>query len=174
MNENIVSPPCGNLIGMQIRRLRKTKGWSLSELGRRAGTSAPTLRRYESGWDRFEVATLRRLAAALGARLEIRLVPAKDPAVSPNRMTARQLVRLLLPLFWDRKLSAADLADYPQWVLRRVLMYGDRRQVGISRRWFGDGVLRRAAEHREVDPRTRNFWSVVLEEGQFASEGSES
>ena len=49
----------GAPVGLQIRALRKERGWSLAELARRAGTSAPTLHRYESGWERFELATLR-------------------------------------------------------------------------------------------------------------------
>ena len=62
-------------IGQQIRRLRRGRAWTLAELARRAETSAPTLHRYENGWDRFELATLRKIATALGARLEVRLVP---------------------------------------------------------------------------------------------------
>ena len=48
-------------IGAAIRRQRLRRGWSLVELARRAGTSAPTVHRYESGWSRFEVRTLEKL-----------------------------------------------------------------------------------------------------------------
>ena len=148
-------------IGFQIRSLRQERGWSLTELARRAGTSAPTLHRYESGWERFELATLRRLAAALGVTLQVSFEPVRgeEPGEKPSRT---QLARLLKPLFWDRTLRAQDLDDYPQWVLRRALMYGNRRQVEASRRFFGDDAVREAAAHRETDERTRNYWSLIL------------
>jgi transcriptional regulator with XRE-family HTH domain len=115
-------------IGFQIRALRKARGWSLAELAKRAGTSAPTLHRYESGWERFEVATLRRLAAALDAQLNVSLEPLRKGVPRPKLSTA-QLASLLSPLFWDRPLQPRDIDEYPDWVLRRVLMYGNRRQV---------------------------------------------
>ena len=41
-------------------------------------------------------------------------------------------------------------------------MFGDRRQVEASRRFFGDEAVRLAAGHRETDERTRNYWSLIL------------
>ena len=71
------------VLGARIRELRQAAGLTLEALAQRVGTSAPTLHRYESGWDRFEVATLRRIAAALGASLQIRLVPAAGAVSRP-------------------------------------------------------------------------------------------
>jgi transcriptional regulator with XRE-family HTH domain len=149
-------------IGFQIRALRKERGWTLAELARRAGTSAPTLHRYESGWERFELATLRKLADALGVRLNVSLETPRG-ATSEARPTKEELGSLLRPLFWDSALRTDTFDTYPDWVLRRVLMYGDRRQVAASRRFFGDEAVRQAAAHREVDARTRNYWRLVLE-----------
>jgi len=166
MSDNLDAAGQAGPIGAQIRRLRKAKGWTLAELARRAGTSTPSLHRYESGWDRFEVATLRKISAALGARLEIRLVPGRGPAGRPS---PDRLVRLLAPLFWDRDLTRSDLEDHPGWVLRRVLMYGNRAQTGMARRFYGDDAVREAAAHRSVDARTRNYWSLILGETARAS-----
>ena len=156
--------------GHQIRALRVTRGWSLNELARRAGTSAPALHRHESGWDRFEVATLRRIAAALGARLEVRLVP---DVRDIEQLSRRELTAVLSPLFWDRDLAARDLDAYPDWVLVRVLMFGNRHQVACARRHFGDEAIRRAVEKRGVDARTRNYWRLILGGTPGASEGPE-
>jgi transcriptional regulator with XRE-family HTH domain len=60
-------------LGHQIRRLREARGWTLAALARRARTSAPALHRYENGWDRFRIDTLRKVAGALGARLDSEL-----------------------------------------------------------------------------------------------------
>ena len=148
-------------IGFQIRVRRRERGWSLAEFARRAGTSAPTLRRYESGWERFELATLRRLAAALGVQLNVSLGPLRSE--KPESTMSREHLALLLgALFWDRPLQPQDIDEYPQWVLRRVLMFGDRVQVEASRRHCGDDAVRKAAAHRETDERTRNYWSLIL------------
>lgn len=156
-------------IGSQIRALRVSKGYTLAELAERVGTSAPTLHRYESGWDRFELTTLRRIARALGAALEIRLLPS-GPAAPDSRPTARDLVRLLRPLFWDKPLATSDLSDHRLWVLARVLLFGNRAQVEAARRFFGDEAIGEALQRREIDERTRAYWDLMLSE-EDASEG---
>jgi transcriptional regulator with XRE-family HTH domain len=155
-------------IGHQIRRLRLSKRLSLNDLARRASTSAPALHRYENGWNRFEIATLRKIASALGARLDVRLVPREPPAGPRSR---RELAALLSPVFWDRELAPSDLDDYPEWVLARVLMFGSREQVAGARRHFGDEAIRRVIERRVVDARTRNYWRLVLGETTNAPQG---
>ena len=169
MDDNFYPPSAP--LGSQLRALRRAGGWSLAEAARRAGTSAPALHRYESGWDRFELRTLRRLAAALDARLEVRLVPTGSPAGGRRRLpsdrapSARELVKRLAPLFWDRDLAAADLEEYREWVIRRVIMFGGMEEVALLRRFYGDGAVQRAARHRSVDRRTRNFWRLLEEAG---------
>jgi len=157
MNDKYVPP-----IGQQIRSLRERRGFTLADLARRAGTSGPTLHRYENGWDRFELDTLRRIAEALHARLEIRLVPAHSRPATELRPTAAQLVALLAPLYWDRALRKSDLAEYEGWVLERVLNAGSLAQIRAVRTFFGDEAVRRAAERRGVDPRARRYVRLVL------------
>ena len=137
---------------------------TLAELARRAGTSAPTLHRYESGWDRFQVATLRRISRALGARLEIRMVPRRKSR--PRRpLDEDGLAEILAPLFWDKPLAREDLERYPLWVLGRALTFGGRDQVAAARHFYGDEMIRRAIAQRTVDPRTRNYWQLMLGDG---------
>ncbi len=141
--------------------LREERGWTLAVLARRVGTSAPALHRYENGWDRFRVDTLRKVADALGARLDVRLVPAARarPRSAPS---GRALRKTLAPLFWDRDLRVSDLAGHTGWVLERVLTAGSREQVKAARAFFGDDALRRSVARRGVDRRTRNYWSLIL------------
>jgi len=133
----------------------------LTELARRADTSAPALHRYESGWDRFELATLRRIASALGASLSIQLRPRRTEAAA-SAPTESELIRLISPLFWDKKLTASDLSEYPGWVLGRILSLGGRREVDAGRLFFGDQAIRKAIRRRGIDPRTRAYWSLML------------
>ena len=154
----------GQPIGTRIRSLRTARGWSLAELAKRAGTSAPTLHRYESGWDRFELTTLRKIASALGVRLEVNLVEEAGHTDSPG-----DLRNVIAPLFWDRKLRPADLGEYPDWVLERVLMFGNRHQVTTARQFYGDEAVARVAGRRGVDPKTRNYWNIILKGAAVAS-----
>ncbi len=160
-------------IGLQIRRMRLSRGWSLAELAGRAGTSAPALHRYESGWNRFEVATLRKIARALGARLEISIIQEKRTKPK-KRLKPEQLIMILSPLFWDKKLTHSDLHDYPTWVLGRVLMFGEMRQVKAAREFFGNDLIEKAIALRVVDARTRNYWNMILHGEKNASQGAES
>jgi transcriptional regulator with XRE-family HTH domain len=162
MDDNLsFSPPPP--IGAQIRRLRKERGLTLADLAQLVGTSAPTMHRYESGWDRFELNTLRKIARGLGATMEVRLVPSPEPPSSVEPDT-EEMVTLLAPLFWDHKLQDADLERHPDWVLGRVLMFGSQTQARAVRRYFGDRAILRAAGRREIDSRTRNYWELILEE----------
>ncbi|MFQ5690362.1 MAG: helix-turn-helix domain-containing protein [Gemmatimonadota bacterium] len=160
------------LAGCQIRDLRRARGWSLDELARRAGTSAPTVHRYESGWDRFELATLRKIASALGASFEVRLRPTWRTLLN-EPLGAPELVRRIAPLFWDKPLAVSDLTDHARWVLGRVLMFGEPEQVRAARRFFGDEAIADAVRARAIDARTRNYWNLILSQ-RHASEGPES
>ncbi len=155
-------------LGEQIRHLRGQRGWTLARLAERAGTSAPTLHRYENGWYRFELETLRRIAAALGARLEVHLVAGASHLPAVRRPSAGTLVPMLAPLFWDHPLRESDLAEYPGWVLERVLSAGNREQVRAARVFFGDQAIERATRRRGIDRRTREYWRLILGEDGHA------
>jgi transcriptional regulator with XRE-family HTH domain len=170
MNDNILHSEA-TILGHRIRQLRKERGWSLAELAKRAGTSAPTIHRYEGGWDRFGLDTLRKIGAALAARVEVRLV-GSTPSGHVRPHSPRQVVRTLAPLFWDRDLEEEDLTHYPEWVLERVLVFGGRHEVKVARDFFGDSAIRNALKRRGVDDRTRNYWKLMLGEERDASEGT--
>ncbi|MCJ7626899.1 MAG: helix-turn-helix domain-containing protein [Longimicrobiales bacterium] len=149
-------------IGDQIRRLRSQKGLTLAALAELAGTSAPAIHRYENGWDRFEVKTLRKIASALGATLAVRLIPVSERRWSgPSDQS--ELLALLAPLFWDHQLEAVDLERHRSWVIGRVLMFGGSSQVRAAKNAFGEGAIKEAIQRREIDPRTRNYWNLILE-----------
>src|SRR5258706_16244324 len=93
-------------LGQQIRRLRQARGWTLADLGGRAGTRAPTIHRYENGWDRFEPETLRRLSSALGPRTGIQLVP-RPGGTQAKPVSPASLIRPLTPRLWDHDLRHA-------------------------------------------------------------------
>ena len=81
-----------------IRTARTRSGLSQAELARRAGTSQPVISAYEHGRRDATVETLRRLVAATGEQLQLRLAertPDQAPATSAAE-SAERLVDVLL------------------------------------------------------------------------------
>jgi transcriptional regulator with XRE-family HTH domain len=148
-------------IPSQIRARREELGLTLSEVARRAGTSAATISRYESRWTRFEVYTLRKLATALGCRLVVRLEPKTREL---RALSLSEAVRRLGRLFWDQRLSVDDLEEYPSWVVQRVLEYGSLDDVALLIGLMGrEPFLRQVSELRFETERTRVFWHQILD-----------
>jgi transcriptional regulator with XRE-family HTH domain len=148
-------------ISQQIGARRKRLGLSLSQLARRANTSPATLSRYENGWSRFEVSTLRKLATALDCDLVVKLQPrprwVEQPAVE-------HVVQQLERLFGDQDLTASHLEEDGRWVVERVLEHGNLGDIRILTAYFGrETLLRLIGEARFSSDRTRVFWRHVLE-----------
>lgn len=148
-------------ISLKLKNRRLQLGLSLSQLARRANTSASTLSRYENGWQRFELYTLRKLATALGCRLKVDLEPIETHSSKVRRLSG---IQKLKRLFWDRKLLNQDLEDYPIWVLERVLEYGSLEDVRflvarMGRKKFLEIVTR----VRFKSSKAENFWKLILQ-----------
>ena len=62
----------------QVARLRILRGLTQEQLAARVGTHQPSIARLESGASTPTVTFLRKVAAALGSRLEVRFVPLDD------------------------------------------------------------------------------------------------
>ena len=148
-------------ISKQIGSRRKRLGLSLSQLARRVNTSPATLSRYENGWSRFEVATLRKLATALDCDLVVKLQPRPRWVEQPS---AENVVQQIGRLFWDLDLSTSHLEDHAQWVVERVLEFGSLGDIRILSAFFGREILLiLVGEARFSSDRTRVFWQHVLE-----------
>ncbi len=148
-------------ISQQLRDRRHQLGLSLSQLARRADTSAPTLSRYENGWSRFEVATLQKLATALGCELVVRLEPKETQSEQP---TPAEVVEQLNRLFWDTRLDASHLAENTLWVVERVLEFGSLDDVRILIAHMGRAAFfGLVGGARLGSARTRTFWQQMLE-----------
>ena len=143
-----------------IRSRRLALGLSLKQVARRAGTSVPALSRYETQWARFELKTLRKLATALGCRLQLTLEPEPETAHAPDADAAARIRRL----FWDAPFSESDLERHPRWVVTRVLEFGSLDDVRVLVRRYGTGrFLELAACARFSSRRPRVFWRSILE-----------
>lgn len=65
-------------IGVQVAKLRQKRSLNQTQLAARAHMSAPKISRLENKSGNVELDTLIRVAEALGARLEVRLVEERD------------------------------------------------------------------------------------------------
>jgi len=62
-------------VAREIIRLRLARGWSQEELAERVGTRQPGISRLENASVKPSLGFVQRVAGALGARVEIRLLP---------------------------------------------------------------------------------------------------
>lgn len=148
-------------VSTQIRRRRRELGLSQAQLARRVDTSVPTLSRYENGWSRFELSTLRKLATALGCELVVEL---KAKTRNGDGTNPDDLVERIGRLFWDTRLTADHLEEYPLWVVERVLELGNLGDVRGLIAYLGRSeFLRLAADARLTSARTREFWLHMLD-----------
>jgi transcriptional regulator with XRE-family HTH domain len=103
--------------GAEIRAARRTAGFSQAQLARLGGTSQPTLAAYETGRKQPSVATLSRLLAVAGVRLEAVRRPRREPDVSPAELGRRG----------ETLVAVMDLADELPTKHDRLLRYPPRR-----------------------------------------------
>jgi ribosome-binding protein aMBF1 (putative translation factor) len=63
-------------IGAEVRALREQRGWSQTELAKRAGMTQSAMARFEAGGTTPTLPVLERIAEALEMRLSVALTPA--------------------------------------------------------------------------------------------------
>jgi predicted RNase H-like HicB family nuclease/DNA-binding XRE family transcriptional regulator len=81
---------------LQLRWARHEQGLSQAELARRAGVSQQQIAKLENPDENPTLATLSKVADALGLTLDVSFAPAKKPptpAPTPARRTARKVTR---------------------------------------------------------------------------------
>ncbi len=148
-------------ISEKLRGRRLQSGYSLSEFARLADTSPATLSRYENGWTRFEVSTLRKLASAMGYRLQIEFIPNK--ANSRTEMNESEIIDSLKRLFWESDFNPEILDKYPVWAVERVLESGQLQDIHSLQDLMGrDLFLESVLRCTRLSPKTRIFWNSIL------------
>lgn len=132
----------------------------MSKLARLVDTSPATLSRYENGWQRFEISTLRKIATALGCRLKIELEPFENDVQISDK---KEFINKTGRLFWDKPLTEDDLDSYPRWVLQRVLEWGNVDDVKRLMYLMGrERFLTVVADTKFSSAKTDCFWREML------------
>ncbi|MFH1830727.1 MAG: helix-turn-helix transcriptional regulator [Pseudomonadota bacterium] len=144
-----------------LKDLRIKRGMSLAKLASLVNTSVSTLSRYESGWERFELYTLNKIATSLGYKLDIDFKENR-PVRAPKTISGA--IKKLQRLFWDHKLTKNDFTRYPVWITERVIEYGSLEDVQALINVLGKkAFLKQVANSRFQSPKTEAFWKMILE-----------
>lgn len=78
--------------GYQVARLRILRGLTQAQLAEMVGTRQPSIARLENGSSSPSLSFLKKIAAALNAKIEIRLSAENHPPVyQPGQFTARSI-----------------------------------------------------------------------------------
>ncbi len=77
-------------IEQDLVTLRETRGLTQAQLGKILGISQPAVARMEAEGGNLELRTLVRAADALGARLEVRLIPARRSTLAHRTLAGRR------------------------------------------------------------------------------------
>lgn len=156
----------GNLSQL-LRERRLEAGLSLSQMAARADTSTAALSRYENNWRRFEIYTLRKLAAALGYRLTIGFEPLP---YRRDTVSITIAINKMKRLFWDQTLNEDCFNKYPLWVVKRVVEYGTLADVLLLIRLMGKQLfLERVSLISFSSAKTEQFWSKILNREGFTT-----
>ncbi len=143
-----------------LKKWRKKRGLSLSQLAERVATSPATISRYENGWQRFQLYTLREIAAALNCRLHVDLIPINN---HKSRYSDADAIRRLKRLFWDRNINKRDLLKYQEWAIKRILEYGNLEDAKLIIKILGKRkFLQKVMEVKFSSKKTDNFWQNIL------------
>lgn len=80
----------------------------------------------------------------------------------------KSIIQRLSPeLFWDTDVSQVKPRRHEGFIVQRVLRFGSLRDWQAARRYYGLAAARRVLRAaRDLDPKSREFWRVVLSSGR--------
>lgn len=79
-----------------------------------------------------------------------------------KELSANNIPIRLKTLFWDTDFSKLNPLAHRDYILERILEYGDPGAVRWAREVYGlPEMLRVAANSRRVGPKTRIFWKMI-------------
>lgn len=135
----------------QLVDLRQKRGLTQRELAKRAGMQQPVIARLEGGRP-ASLGTLRRVAAALDAQVEVRLVPranaANESLQASAKVNSRNSVRLLHDALFDAVLQTMIDSNFDMF--KRI---NDNEDFGRAvREKIFEQVYRELLEQSGIEP----------------------
>jgi len=75
---------------------------------------------------------------------------------------AKKLPKRFAKYFWDVDPQKIDIKKYPQYVLERLLQFGDLAAVKWGLNQFGkDKLIEVVKTSRQINRKTANFWQTI-------------
>lgn len=75
----------------------------------------------------------------------------------------KRLPKFLKKYFWDVDFGKINAQAHPQYVLVRLLEYGDKKAISWMKRNFTRHQIEDILFHyRSVSPQSANFWAVIF------------
>ena len=75
----------------------------------------------------------------------------------------KKLPAFLKKYFWDAEFKNIDAEVYSQYVLAKLLEYGDQKAISWLKRNFTRNQIEDVLfRYRSVSPQSANFWAVIF------------
>lgn len=75
----------------------------------------------------------------------------------------RKKIKLNKELFWDVNYNQVDFNKNADFVINRVLLFGDLDDFKKIRNYYNLNRIKKAAKNSKIfDKKSLNFWSIVL------------
>lgn len=73
------------------------------------------------------------------------------------------LPKFLQPYFWDVNFQELELKKYSQFILTRILNYGDEKAIKWAKKQFSKNEIKKViTSSRSLDRKSFNFWSLIF------------
>ncbi|MFA4818325.1 MAG: hypothetical protein WC621_00610 [Patescibacteria group bacterium] len=73
------------------------------------------------------------------------------------------LIKFSPALFWDIDRDSLNFKKHRQFVIERVLKFGDSSDWQAIKQFYGLPAIKKVAQtSRDLDDKSRNFWRIML------------
>ena len=72
-------------------------------------------------------------------------------------------MRFRQSLFWDTDPDKIDMEKNAEYIIERILDFGNDQEVSWLRKFYDPNLIRKVVENpRRSNPRTKNLWTLLL------------
>ncbi|MEA1897550.1 MAG: hypothetical protein U9N53_07785 [Bacteroidota bacterium] len=65
--------------------------------------------------------------------------------------------------FWDCNFQDLEFSEHQTFIIERILMFGNLKDILWLKRTYGIGsLLKTASSSRRLDQKTKNFWNIYF------------
>ena len=73
------------------------------------------------------------------------------------------MIKISERLFWDTKFKDLDYKEHANFIIKRVLQYGDEKDYKIAKKKYGTKKMKIVAKNTSYsDKKSPNFWKFIF------------